>query len=944
MMSKTNDIEDIIIDEDNQNNEEVLLEDTDHENVNINVANDKNNDNQDKIIMQKIVSLNCNGINETQKRGIILKDVIDQKPDFAVLIDTRIIDNISNHKTLVRTENYHFEICGAVAGERGPEKGIIMLVKNSNNISITNVIKDPNGQYIILEALHELRPLLIVGVYGPSDTDDPDFWTVLIEKIELLSYENYVLIGDVNFVLDVELDTLNYASERNRKPKTANFFKNLISEGRIIDAYRHLQPDGRDLSWRRWNLKKNAATSQRSRIDIPFTSSHFVSYIEKVQYIELEHKRYLDHKLLSVEFCYEKFKKGPGTFRCPPKLHLNHDYCETMKEVIRQTIVDHVDHEKLTAEHVATLTDQNLADLPSTANPETLLEVLLFRLKDETSKFVALKNTKKNQLKKDLLSKLHSAKNNFEQLPTEENGRCMDDAQTNLDIFYDNQERLDRQKVRSSWIRGGDKPSSWYLNLQKARSASNGIAKLKVPIIHPNGQTKLDPQGNVCYDEITKQKLIIENIGDSYSRIFKKRPQKLNPCPYITLADFLSDRNTRDIPDYPKLSPETRNNLESDLTLTELGKALKNLNNGSSPGIDGFCAGWLKCFWPILGKFLFNAIMTSKNKENPEMSPVMRMALITLIPKGDKDRSLLGNWRPISLLSIFYKVLSAALAERLKFALQEVIHEGQKAYLPGRFIGSAVKSIHDAQYWTKRKKVHALLIMVDFSKAFDSIEHDYIWQALESFGFGPKYISWIQLIFKNREACITLCGHSTKRFTLGRGIPQGDCISGYIFLAAIEFLAISMRSAPGLGKISINQKSHIAQLYADDMTCLLLRTESNIRNFLKIMEDFRLASGLAMNASKTALVNTGIDLDQPKLCPDLTDLQWPDSFRLLGIEFTKFYEDYTDNYELPLKAINREMNKWEYRLPSPLGRAGIIKTCLLSKLTHMPISLSLIHI
>ena len=122
-------------------------------------------------------------------------------------------------------------------------------------------------------------------------------------------------------------------------------------------------------------------------------------------------------------------------------------------------------------------------------------------------------------------------------------------------------------------------------------------------------------------------------------------------------------------------------------------------------------------------------------------------------------------------------------------------------------VGSAVKSIHDAQYWTKRKKVHALLIMVDFSKAFDSIEHDYIWQALESFGFGPKYISWIQLIFKNREACITLCGHSTKRFTLGRGIPQGDCISGYIFLAAIEFLAISMRSAPGLGKISINEKT-----------------------------------------------------------------------------------------------------------------------------------------
>ena len=141
--------------------------------------------------------------NEPQKRGIILKDVIDLNPDFAVLIDTRMVDDLPTRKSLIRTENYHFEICGSSAGE----KGIIILIKNSNNITITNVIKDPNGQYIILEPLHELRPLLIVGVYGPSDTDDPDFWTVLIEKIKLLAYENYILIGDVNFVLNVELDT-----------------------------------------------------------------------------------------------------------------------------------------------------------------------------------------------------------------------------------------------------------------------------------------------------------------------------------------------------------------------------------------------------------------------------------------------------------------------------------------------------------------------------------------------------------------------------------------------------------------------------------------------------------------------------------------------------------------------------------------------------------------
>ena len=80
------------------------------------------------------------------------------------------------------------------------------------------------------------------------------------------------------------------------------------------------------------------------------------------------------------------------------------------------------------------------------------------------------------------------------------------------------------------------------------------------------------------------------------------------------------------------------------------------------------------------------------------MSQTLRSAIITLIPKGDKDRSILGNWRPISLLSVFYKVLSGALAARLKNALPEIIHVSQKAYLEGRFIGAAVKSIYDPDY------------------------------------------------------------------------------------------------------------------------------------------------------------------------------------------------------------------------------------------------------
>ena len=108
---------------------------------------------------------------------------------------------------------------------------------------------------------------------------------------------------------------------------------------------------------------------------------------------------------------------------------------------------------------------------------------------------------------------------------------------------------------------------------------------------------------------------------------------------------------------------------------------------------------------------------------------------------------------------------------------------------------------------------------------------------------------------------------------------------------------------------------------------------------MDIMHSFELASGLAINKSKTCMINAGIELDQPSICPELSELQWPKSFRLLGIEFQKSFDQSDHNYQLPLKSINGEINSWEYRLPSPLGRAGILKSNLLSKITHMPISL-----
>ena len=90
------------------------------------------------------------------------------------------------------------------------------------------------------------------------------------------------------------------------------------------------------------------------------------------------------------------------------------------------------------------------------------------------------------------------------------------------------------------------------------------------------------------------------------------------------------------------------------------------------------------------------------------------------------------------------------------------------------------------------------MLLVDFQKAFNSIDHTFIDNALKMYGFGDSIRKWIRLFFDKREALILLGGHLSKKIILEQGIPQGDVISPYIFLLCVEILALK----------KIHKKSH----------------------------------------------------------------------------------------------------------------------------------------
>ena len=113
-----------------------------------------------------------------------------------------------------------------------------------------------------------------------------------------------------------------------------------------------------------------------------------------------------------------------------------------------------------------------------------------------------------------------------------------------------------------------------------------------------------------------------------------------------------------------KLSEKDKQDLENNLTLKDLKEALDDTESEKSPGCDGTPYECYKHFWPLLGNDLLAAVMYSLNHKHA-LSVSQRTSVVTLLFKGD-DRELLKNWRPISLLCTDYKILTKALANRIK--------------------------------------------------------------------------------------------------------------------------------------------------------------------------------------------------------------------------------------------------------------------------------------
>ena len=318
-----------------------------------------------------------------------------------------------------------------------------------------------------------------------------------------------------------------------------------------------------------------------------------------------------------------------------------------------------------------------------------------------------------------------------------------------------------------------------------------------------------------------------------------------------------------------------------------------------------------------------------------------RQCQITCLPKGDKPREYLKNWRPISLLNVTYKLISATLANRLKLVLPNIISKTQTGFLKHRFIGESTRLIYDLMSYAQEHNQEGLLMLIDFEKAFDSVSWRFLYKTLDFFNFGPYIQTWIKILNINITATVQQSGFTSPFFPVNRGCRQGDPIASYEFLLCAQILYLLIQQNNDIKGLIAHQYEYKLTQFADDTTLIMDGSQGSLQAALNTLEIFGTISGLNINKDKTKIIWIGKKRNSKDILETNPPLQWGSTeFDLLGLTFSTDMNKIMElNYNKYLPIITTTIKHWNNRYLTPLGKITIVKTFLISKLIHLFTSL-----
>ena len=231
-------------------------------------------------------------------------------------------------------------------------------------------------------------------------------------------------------------------------------------------------------------------------------------------------------------------------------------------------------------------------------------------------------------------------------------------------------------------------------------------------------------------------------------------------------------------------------------TEQELLASISAIDASACPGEDGLTRQFFLEFWDIVRIPLLQGFQTFFSTGSLPVS--LCSGIISLIPKGG-DHSDLRQWRPITLLSTVYKVLARMISARLTPLLPDLIHGSQTGFIQDRCILDNIFTFYEAVEWAKATSQPLAILLLDFEKAYDRVDWEFLKGTMLRMGFPPIWISGVAGLYKSASSAVTIGGFVGDPFHLSRSVRQGCPLTPYLFLFFAEALSSFLRSqAPQL--------------------------------------------------------------------------------------------------------------------------------------------------
>ena len=332
-----------------------------------------------------------------------------------------------------------------------------------------------------------------------------------------------------------------------------------------------------------------------------------------------------------------------------------------------------------------------------------------------------------------------------------------------------------RQKSREIWLREGDKNTKYFHKMANAKARRNFLSKIIVNGV--NLSSLEDINEGVC----SAYQSLLSVSGDWGPSI--------NGLNFKELGEGLAS------------------NLEVMFFEEEIFAALSSCCGDKAPGPNGFAMiFWLFC-WDVVKPEIVGLFREFHIHGTFQRS--LNSTFFLLIPKKEGTEDL-RYFRSISLVGSVYKLLAKVLANRLKLVMGEVISDSQQAFVHGRQILDVVLIANEVLDSRLKDNTPGLLLQMDIGfllqmdieKSFDHVNWDFLMNVMCKMGFGHRWINWMKWCCSTVTFSILIKGGPSGFFRSSRGLRQGDPLSPYLFLFAMEALSQLLSCARNGGSIS----------------------------------------------------------------------------------------------------------------------------------------------